>query len=84
MNIPRYGWMAVQFAVLSYLIYIAALLCSHLAAFRVATNLRLAVSEHLAVLPLGFRIRYFGEIFSPGFGAGYRYIRAQENTLQDF
>ena len=29
-------------------------MCSHLSAFRVATNLRLAVSEHLAVLPLGF------------------------------
>ncbi len=53
-NIPRYGWMAVLFAVLSYLIYIAALMCSHLSAFRVATNLRLAASEHLAVLPLGF------------------------------
>ncbi|MBK1779517.1 MAG: ABC transporter ATP-binding protein, partial [Escherichia coli] len=44
-NIPHYGWMAVLFAVLSYLIYIAALMCSHLSAFRVATNLRLAVSE---------------------------------------
>ena len=53
-NIPHYGWMAVGFAVMSYLIYIAALMCSHLSAFRVATNLRLAVSEHLAVLPLGF------------------------------
>lgn len=53
-NIPHYGWMAVLFAVLFYLIYIAALMCSHLSAFRVATNLRLAVSEHLAVLPLGF------------------------------
>ncbi len=53
-NIPHYGWMAVLFAVMSYLIYIAALMCSHLSAFRVATNLRLAVSEHLAVLPLGF------------------------------
>ena len=53
-NIPHYGWMAVLFAVLSYLIYIAALMCSHLSAFRVATNLRLAVLEHLAVLPLGF------------------------------
>ena len=53
-NIPHYGWMAVLFAVLSYLVYIAALMCSHLSAFRVATNLRLAVSEHLAVLPLGF------------------------------
>ena len=53
-NILHYGWMAVLFAVLSYFIYIAALMCSHLSAFRVATNLRLAVSEHLAVLPLGF------------------------------
>ena len=60
-NIPHYGWMAVLFAVLSYLIYIAALMCSHLSAFRVATNLRLAVSEHLAVLPLGF---------SENFGSG--------------
>ena len=53
-NIPHYGWMAVLFAMLAYLIYIAALMCSHLSAFRVATNLRLEVSEHLATLPLGF------------------------------
>ena len=53
-NIPHYGWMAVLFAVLAYLIYIAALMCSHLSAFRAATNLRLEVSEHLATLPLGF------------------------------
>ena len=53
-NVPHYGWMAVLFALLSYLIYIAALICSHLSAFRVATNLRLEVSEHLATLPLGF------------------------------
>ena len=53
-NIPHYGWMAVLFAVLAYLIYIAALMCSHLSALRVATNLRLEVSEHLATLPLGF------------------------------
>lgn len=51
-NIPHYGWMAVLFAVLAYIIYIAALMCSHLSAFRVATNLRLEVSEHLATLPL--------------------------------
>ena len=53
-KIPHYGWMAVLFAVLSYLIYVCALLCSHLSAFRVAINLRLAASEHLAKLPLGF------------------------------
>ena len=53
-SIPHYGWMAVLFAVLAYIIYIAALMCSHLSALRVATNLRLEVSEHLATLPLGF------------------------------
>ena len=53
-NLTHNGWMAVLFAALSYLIYVCALLCSHLSAFRVATNLRLAVSEHLARLPLGF------------------------------
>ena len=57
-NIPHYGWMVVLFAALAYLIYVGALLCSHLAAFRVATNLRLAVTEHLAKLPLGFTERY--------------------------
>ena len=57
-NIPHYGWMAVLFAALAYLIYVGALLCSHLAAFRVATNLRLAVTEHLTKLPLGFTERY--------------------------
>lgn len=53
-NIPHYGWMAVLFAALSYAIYVGALLCSHLAAFRVATRLRLTVTEHLEKLPLGF------------------------------
>ena len=53
-NIPHYGWMAVLFAILSYLVYIGALLCSHTSAFRVATNLRLEAAEHLAKLPLGF------------------------------
>ena len=57
-NIPHYGWMAVLFAALSYLISVCALLCSHLSAFRVATNLRLAVTEQLAKLPLGFTERY--------------------------
>lgn len=48
------GVMAVVFAVASFLVYICALMCSHLAAFRVATNLRLTVTEHIAKLPLGF------------------------------
>ena len=48
------GIMAMVFAIASFLIYICALMCSHLAAFRVATNMRVAVTEHIAKLPLGF------------------------------
>ncbi len=48
------GIMAMVFAIASFLIYICALTCSHLAAFRVATNMRIAVTEHIAKLPLGF------------------------------
>ena len=38
--LAAYGWAAVGFAVLSVLIYIAGLMCSHLSAFRIASNLR--------------------------------------------
>lgn len=48
------GVMAMVFAVVSFLIYICALMCSHLSAFRVATNMRLEVTKHIAKLPLGF------------------------------
>ena len=53
-NIVHYGVMAVVFAIAAFLIYIGALMCSHLSAFRVATNLRLELTEHIAKLPLGF------------------------------
>lgn len=48
------GILAMVFAISAFLIYILALLCSHLAAFRVATNMRIEISEHIATLPLGF------------------------------
>ena len=51
-HITHYGWMAVLFAVLGVLVYIAALMCSHLAAFRIATNLRIEMVEHITALPL--------------------------------
>ena len=53
-NLTHNGWMAVLYAVLSMIIYIAGLMCSHLAAFRVATNLRIRTMEHIVRLPLGF------------------------------
>ena len=58
-HVPQYGWMAVAFAVVAVLTYIAGLMCSHLAAFRIATNLRLAMVKHIATLPLG-TIEQFG------------------------
>ena len=80
-NIPHYGWMAVLFAAVSYLIYICALLCSHLAAFRVATNLRLAAVEHLAKLPLGFVERYgsgrLRKVIQESTGAAETYLAHQ-------
>ena len=53
-HISEWGWAAMGFSALAFLVYIAALLCSHLAAFRVATNLRIAMTRHIAGLPLGF------------------------------
>lgn len=58
-NLPHYGWMAVLFALLSMVIYTAALMCSHLSAFRVASNLRSITIHHIASLPLGF-VESFG------------------------
>lgn len=48
------GWMAVIFAVLSMLIYLCGLLCSHLAAFRVQANIRSTALHHVVTLPMGF------------------------------
>ena len=53
-NLTHYGIMAMAYAIISYLIYIGALLCSHLAAFRIAANMRIDITEHIAKLPIGF------------------------------
>ena len=53
-NLTHNGWMAVLFSVISVLVYIAGLMCSHKSAFRIATNLRLQTMEHIIKLPLGF------------------------------
>ena len=80
-GLVHYGIMAVVFAVLSFLIYIGALMCSHLAAFRVATNLRLELTEHIAHLPLGF-VDHFGsgklrKIISDSTGATETFLAHQ-------
>ena len=53
-NLAHNGWMAVLLAVIAVLVYIAALMCSHMGAFRIATNLRIEVMRHIVKLPLGF------------------------------
>ena len=80
-NLPHYGLMAMLFAVLSFLIYICALLCSHLSAFRVATNMRIEAVEHIATLPLGF-VDSFGsgklrKIINDSTGATETYLAHQ-------
>ena len=53
-GIVRYGWMAFGFAVAGIAVYFAALMCTHLAAFRTASNIRKQGMAHLMKTPLGF------------------------------
>lgn len=53
-DLSHNGWMAVGFAVAAILIYIVALMCSHLAAFRVQANMRTKAMHHIVTLPMGF------------------------------
>lgn len=53
-GIAKYGWMAFGFAAAGIAVYFAALMCTHLAAFRTASNIRKAGMKHLMKTPLGF------------------------------
>ncbi len=53
-GIERYGWMAFATAVGGIIVYFCALMCTHLAAFRTASNIRKAGMAHLMKTPLGF------------------------------
>ena len=53
-GLARNGWLAVALAAASMLVYIAALMCSHIAAFRVQANIRSTAMHHIVTLPLGF------------------------------
>lgn len=80
-GLVKNGVMAMVFAVAAFLIYIGALLCSHLAAFRVATNMRILATEHIAKLPLGY-VDSFGsgklrKIINDSTGATETYLAHQ-------
>jgi len=80
-NLVRYGVLAMVFAVAAFLIYVLALICSHLAAFRVASNFRISLNDHIAKLPLGF-VDNFGsgrlrKIINDSTGATETYLAHQ-------
>ena len=50
----HYAWLAVVFSLVSIFLYFLALCCSHLAAFRTATNMKKEAMHHIVMLPLGY------------------------------
>jgi ATP-binding cassette subfamily B protein len=53
-EIAKYGWLAFGFAFGGIIVYFAALMCTHLSAFRTAANIRKQGVAHLMKTPLGF------------------------------
>lgn len=53
-GMERLGWIAVVFAAANIIVYFAALMCTHIAAFRTARNIRMAAMSHVLKLPMGF------------------------------
>ena len=53
-NVTDYGWIAFAFAVGGILIYFLGLMCTHLAAFRTAANIRKQGMAHVMQAPLGY------------------------------
>lgn len=53
-GVTRYGWLAFAFAVGGILLYFLGLVCTHLAAFRTAANIRKQGVAHVLKAPLGY------------------------------
>ena len=53
-SVAQYGWLAFAFAVAGIVLYFAGLMCTHLAAFRTAANIRKQGVAHVMKAPLGF------------------------------
>ena len=52
-DIAQYGWLAFAFAVAGIVLYFAGLMCTHLAAFRTAANIRKQGVAHVMKAPPG-------------------------------
>ena len=53
-GISQYGWIAFGFAVGGIILYFMGLMCTHLAAFRTAANIRKQGVAHMMKVPLGY------------------------------
>ena len=53
-SVTRYGWLAFAFAVAGIILYFLGLMCTHLAAFRTAANIRKRGVAHVLQAPLGY------------------------------
>ena len=62
-GLATYGWWALALSAASIALYFGALVCTHLAAFRCASNMRKATTAHLMGVPLGyFDVHASGEL----------------------
>lgn len=53
-KLALYGWLAVGLSAAAFILYFAALMCSHIAAFHTARNMKSQLLHHLVRLPLGY------------------------------
>ncbi len=52
-QIKYLGWQAVGITLLGMFLYICALMCTHIAAFRVQANMRSSLMRHIMAMPMG-------------------------------
>lgn len=52
-DMVKNGWLAVAFSLAYIVVYFGALICSHVAAFRVQRNIQGKVLDHISTLPIG-------------------------------
>ncbi len=53
-DVAMYGWVALAFALIGIVLYFTGLLLTHLAAFRLASNIQKRGAEHMMRVPLGY------------------------------
>lgn len=53
-SIVHNGIMAVVFSAVALVVYIGALMCSHVSSFRIGSNIKRRLLRHITKLPLGF------------------------------